>query len=558
MSNARIIGASMLAVGVLLLCCLPVAAQENNTYTNHATRFAISEPLSELAKLPQPAQYGFHEANPVRRIPKPNVGVSVDTVKQSTAGPSSNVSLINHILGVGNGYPQYSVPDAPPDTNMAVGDTQIVQWVNVSYIICDKTPANCSVPAILGNTIWSALGGICANNNDGDIIAQWDRINHRWLLAQNVFVGNYGVCVAISQTSDATGAYYLYEFPVLNRGFPDYPKWGNWPGNWGQTWNNFGPGGSGFVGPVFCVYNTAKLIAGDKTAEQVCHQYTSSEDSLLPADLDSPTLPPTGEDHFAIGSVGDVDNSHLSVYSAHVTASPFGATFTGDGNSQLVSIASFTPSCNGQFGGACVPQKGIPDLADSLGDRLMYRFAYWQDAVGSNVAPCALCGTKPFQHWYVNFDVFANPNIGPRWMEFQAPSKVVPPTGIAIYQQGTFAPDGNWRWMGSLTRDNTNDVLLGYSESCGDNCPGGTPTYPSIAVAGRIPTDPLGTLETELLYVNGTGSQPDTSNRWGDYSAMRIDPVDNCTFWYTQEYYMVTQRFDWSTDIGKLSFSRCK
>ena len=65
--------------------------------------------------------------------------------------------------------------------------------------------------------------------------------------------------------------------------------------------------------------------------------------------------------------------------------------------------------------------------------------------------------------------------------------------------------------------------------------------YPSIAATGRTPADPLGTMETELVYVAGTGSQPDTSNRWGDYSSMRIDPVDNCTFWYTTEYYKVTR-----------------
>ena len=233
----------MLAVGVLLLCALPLAAQDNNTYIQHAARFAVSPPLRDLAKLPQQPQYGFHEANPVRRIPKRPVGPVVDTVEQSSR--ACRWSGLHHrrriFLGVGNGFPNYSVPDAPPDTNMAVGDTQIVQWVNVSYTVCQKTSPYTCGPAIEGNTLWSNLGGICANNNDGDIIAQWDVQAHRWLLAQNVFAGNYGVCVAISTSNDATGTYYLYEFPVLNNGFPDYPKWGTWVNNYGQTWNNFGP-----------------------------------------------------------------------------------------------------------------------------------------------------------------------------------------------------------------------------------------------------------------------------------------------------------------------------
>ncbi len=571
-SNPRIIGASILAVGVLLLCCLPLAAQENNTYIQHAERFAVSLPLRDLAKMPQQPQYGFRLAPEVRRIPKRPVGPVVDTVEQSShpASPQVAYSIGLNFLGVGNGFPNYSVPDAPPDTNMAVGDTQVVQWVNVSYTVCNKGTGSCG-PAIEGNTLWSALGGVCANNNDGDIIAQWDNVAHRWLLAQNVFSSPYKVCVAISTTNDATGTYYLYQFPVLNSGFPDYPKWGIWVNNYGQTWNNFGPGGSGFVGPVLCAYNRTKLLTGDQTAEQICHQYPNNspnfEDSLLPADLDSPTLPPVGEDQFAIGSLGDIDNSHLSLYSVHINNPSDwsqGATFTGDNDDQLLSIATFTPACNGAYGGACVPQKGIPDLADSLGDRLMYRFAYWEDPPLSNVLATPP-KPVPAQHWLVNWDVTASGgNIGPRWMEVTAPIKVVQPTALSVFQQGTYAPDGNWRWMGSVTRDKVGDILVGYSESCGSTCPGGTSggVYPSVFIAGRQVNDPLGlgNLEAEVQVVGGSGSQPDTSNRWGDYSAMRIDLNDGmhgCTFWYTQEFYTVTQRFDWSTQIASVKFSNC-
>jgi hypothetical protein len=564
-SKSMIVGSSMLTVGALLLCALPSSAQENNTYINHATKFAISPPLRDLAKLPQAQHYGFHEANPVRRVPKrPIIGSVVDPVEQSSQpSPSVAYSIGANILGVGNGFPNYSVPDAPPDTTMAVGDTQIVQWVNTSYTVCSKTSPYTCGPAIEGNTLWANLGGICANNNDGDIIAQWDVVAHRWLLTQNVFSGTYGVCVAISTSNDATGTYYLYEFPVVNSGFPDYPKWGIWTANYGETWNNFGPGGGGFVGPVLCAYNRTKLLTGDQTAEQICHQYTSHEDSLLPADRDSPTAPPNGQDQFAIGSVGDVDNSHLSLYSVHINNLndwTQGATFTGDNNSQLLSVATYDPSCNGGYGGDCVPQKGITDLADSLGDRLMYRFAYWEDQPLTNVGatpPMPL----PAQHWFVNFDVTASGgNIGVRWMEIEAPIRTVTVSSLSVFQQGTYAPDGNWRWMGSLTRDKVGDILLGYSESCGSTCPGGTSggVYPSVYLAGRMVNDPLGlgNLEAEIQVVGGSGSQPDTADRWGDYSSMRIDQ-DGCTFWYTQEYYMVTATFDWSTQIASAKFANC-
>ena len=125
-NTSRIIGASMLAMAALLLCSLPLAAQDNNTYIQHATRFAVSPPLSELAKLPQHQRYGFHEANPVHTIPMRPVGPVVDPVEQRGAAPSANYTIGANFLGVGHGFPNYSVPDAPPDTTMAVGDTQVV------------------------------------------------------------------------------------------------------------------------------------------------------------------------------------------------------------------------------------------------------------------------------------------------------------------------------------------------------------------------------------------------------------------------------------------------
>jgi hypothetical protein len=554
MSTARKIGSSLLALGVLLLCSLPLAAQDP---AHHAVAFGISAPLGDLAKLPQPLHYGFHEANPVRRVPKRSFGQVVDRVEQSSmASPAANFTLGADFLGVGNGFPNYTDPDAPPDTTMAVGDTQIVQWVNVSYTVCQKTAPYTCGPAILGNTLWSGLSGspLCKTHNDGDIIAQWDVKAHRWVLTQNVFASPYAVCVAISTSPDANGTYFLYQFGVPGNGFPDYPKWGIWPTNYGQAVNNFGPGGSGFLGPQVCVYNRAKLLAGDPSAEQICHQYTNTEDGLLPADQDSATNPPTGQDQFFIGSLGDVDNAHLSLYSAHINNLndwSQGATFTGDGNSQLISIASFNPAC-GTYGGACVPQKGISDLVDSLGGRLMYRFAYWNDG------PKVAANPRGTQHWLTNVDVAASGGqIGVRWMEITAPAQKVNVAALSVAQQGTYAPNGNWRWMGSVARDKAGNILVGYSESCGDTCPGGTPTFPSIFFAGRLASDPPGTLGPEVQVVGGTGSQPGTSNRWGDYSSMRIDQ-DGCTFWYTTEYYKVTAQFDWSTQVASAKFANCK
>ena len=161
MTRSKIAGLALLTMGCLTLCVTPLAAQDNNTYLQHATRFAISPPLRDLAKMPQQPMYGLHLANPVRRIPKRPTGPVVDRVEQNNVAPSANYTVGADFLGVGNGFPNYSVPDAPPDTNMAVGDTQVVQWVNVSYTVCSKTSPYTCGPAIAGNLLWQSLGGTC-------------------------------------------------------------------------------------------------------------------------------------------------------------------------------------------------------------------------------------------------------------------------------------------------------------------------------------------------------------------------------------------------------------
>ncbi len=571
----------MLAMAVLALCALPLVAQEMTV--NHAVASGVTPPLRDLMKLPQPTTYGFHTAEPYRRIAKRDFGKSVDPVEQSSAAPSTNYSIIANFLGVGNGFPGYTVPDAPPDTNMAVGDTQILQWVNVSYTICSKTSPYTCGPAIRGNTLWAngtwigTPGTACINNNDGDILADFDQKADRWFMSQNVFASPYATCIAISDTNDATGTWHVYQFSVPGSGFPDYPKIGIWPtsgvnNGYYQAQNNFGPGGSGFRGPQICAYDRAAILAHAASPTQICFQLSSSEDSLLPGDLDSilgvpNTSAGTPQDEFYIGSVGDVDNSHLSLYQFHADfTTPANSFVLGSPNTILQAVPTYTGSCSGGFGGDCVPQKGISDKADSLGDRLMYRFAYWNDGIAPNAAPCAICQVPHFQHWYVNGDVEASGgNIGPRWYEFRAPPSpgigTLTSTTLTTFQAGTFAPDGNYRWMASLTQDKAGDIMLGYSVSCGSTCPGGTSggVYPSVYITGRTINDPVGlnNMEAETQVVAGAGSQPDTSDRWGDYSSMHIDPVDHCTFWYTQEYYQLTQTFDWSTRINSAKFSNC-
>ena len=444
-----------------------------------------------------------------------------------TESPAGEFNIVYSVLGLGFNFPNFELSAPRPNANLAVGTTEAVQAVDFSYADFNKaTGALIPLDGLTntpGNTVWANLlpGTLCGTHNDGELIVQFDRAAARWVLVQNVTsTSPFAVCIAVSQTSTfSDNMWFAYQFPVVSNGLPDYQKFAVWStggqsDGYFQTWNNLGPGGSGFIGAVACGYDRQKMLLGDPSAEQICFQLPAADASLLPADVDSATLPPAGEDEFFIGGVGAVDNSHLSLYSFHVVSFPGNmADFNGQNNSQLLSIAAFTPACNPNYTGNCVPQPGTSTELQSLGDRLMYRFAYHSDA-GS----------------------FSS----------------VPVTALSVFQQGTYAGDpvdGNSRWMGSIATDNVNDILIGYSESSASQ-------FPSIAVAGRVLTDPLGTLGPEVSVVNGTQSQQ--SSPWGGYTSMRIDPTDNCTFFYTSEFYQISSVLpDWSTELLSVKFSNC-
>jgi hypothetical protein len=531
----------------LLLTSLPLLAEDDSAphmTSSQAVAFAVSPPLRELAKLPVQPHWGFHQAHSVRRAPvHPNLSYQVDPVEQSSPGGPASITVGMSLLGLDNAQ---ACGCEPPDTNAAVGDTQLVEWVNVAYEVFNKTTGAIELGPIQGNLLWQSLGGVCFNNNDGDIIAQWDRTAHRWLLAQNVFNGPpYYACVAVSTSSDATGSYYEYQFPLGND-FPDYPKWGIWPTGYFETNNMFG--NTAYVN--VCAYNSAKLLVGDRSAEQICFQTSTNDTSLLPGDLDSSIQPPAGQDEFFIGSyLEDPTNTHLYLYSMHpVFPNPSQSTFVGSNLADPIAVPAYTPFCpESEF---CVPQQGTTEKVDALGDRVMYRFSYWDDGPLASVT--ANAGQLHQQHWYVNHVVTASGGqAAVRWYEFRANVKSVGVGGVRLFQSGTFAPDSNNRWMASLAQDKKGDIALGYSAAS-------TTLYDSIYMTGRTTSDPIGTMENETVLFAGTGSQSG-GDRWGDYSSMSIDGADGCTFWYTQEYYAVPAGgSQWQTRMTSLKFNGCQ
>jgi Abnormal spindle-like microcephaly-assoc'd, ASPM-SPD-2-Hydin len=510
----RALGA-ILGMAACLLVSSTSRAQESPRVIREL-KHDVSLPLAELSRLtpaqPHPFSPRMLKILPTAPPPDAPEFVVPDGALQKGQLPPVAAVLGMNFDGLGLGEYGFLLEFAPPDTNGAVGSTQYVQWVNTEFAVFDKATGALLAGPTQGNALWHGFGGGCQENNDGDPIVQYDKIANRWIFTQfSVSTVPYTQCVAISNTSDATGSYHRYAFSFGNADYPDYPKLGVWPDAYYMSFNIFD--GAKFVGADAC--------AVDRTANSasiVCFQQDSSVASLLPSDMDG-TIPPfAGEPAFFMNFGKNV----IQLWKFHVDfTTPTNSTFAGP---TVLPVSSFTALCLR----ACVKQPGTTQKLDALGDRPMYRLAYRQFPGGTE--------SLLFNH---------SVSTGLRWYEIRSPNAT--PT---VFQQGTFKPDSNTRWMGSIAMDQSGDIGLGYSESS-------ISVYPSIYFTGRVAADPSGSMEGEQLIVNGLGSQTGSLSRWGDYSAMTVDPNDDCTFWYTQEYILANGNFNWNTRIANFKFPNC-
>lgn len=425
---------------------------------------------------------------------------------------------------------------APPDTTGDVGPNHYVQWVNSRYSVYSLTrdagnqiSAFNIVPGFPknGNTVWQGFGGRCESDNDGDPLVQYDQIANRWILTQfAVSSSPYLQCVAVSTSPDPTGTYFRYSYS-FGTDFNDFPKMGIWGDTYIITYNIFRRGRT-FTGNRVCGYERNQMLVGG-VARQVCANTSNSNASLLPADVEGNTVIAPGQANPLLSI------STSSLLSWRFTVNWAAGTGTLSGPTTVAGVAAFTRACSG---GTCIPQPGTTNRLDSLADRLNYRLAYRK------------IGTT--ESLLVNHAVAANGASGIRWYELRnASGQTVSSATPVVYQQGTYAPDSNYRWMGSAAMDRNGGIAVGYNISNATNI------NPSIRYAFRSAADPLGSLGGEVALFTGPGSQTGTLTRWGDYSTLSVDPVDGCTMVFTTEYIPSNGNFNWSTFIGSFKLSTC-
>jgi len=515
----------------------PVLSQHEPRPIVRFGRNGESPPVRSLPTLPP-------VVGEVRELPRktlPNrVGSSGPSgsdpvLQESTGSSTATIGLsfegVNNVNGV-----------LPPDPNGDVGPKHYVQMVNLSFAIwqIDRSTNTATLAhgPIDNNSLWQGFGGPCETTNDGDPIVLYDHLADRWLMSQFALprfpLGPFYQCIAVSQTGDPTGSWHLYEFKISDKKMNDYPKFGVWPDAYYMAVNQFKQGSLRWGGQGVVAFERDKMLNGDP-ARMVYFDLESVDSNLggmLPSDLNGPE-PPTGSPNFFVQMDDDAwgySPDQLQIWEFHVDwADPTISTFT---RAALLGTAAFDSNMCG-YSRNCIPQPGGTDV-DAISDRLMYRLQY-RNFSGQE--------TMVVNH---TVDVDGADHAGIRWYELRNEG-----SGWSIYQQGTYAPDSDHRWMGSVAMNSAGDIALGYSVSSGT-------TYPSIGFTGRLAGDPLDQMtQGEGEIIAGSGYQEHSSGRWGDYSMMAVDPVDDCTFWYTQEYYEVVGTAPWQTRIGSFKLSEC-
>jgi hypothetical protein len=521
--TARFAAAFYLAAALsLLFSVYAVAQNQSSVRVIHELKHDVSATLAELERMTpaQPHRFSPRLLKILPTVPASNAPEYAvpDVALQQVALPPVAANLGLNFDGLGQGQYGFNVDFSPPDTNGAVGATQYVQWVNAQFAVFDKVTGGAPVAGPTdGNALWAGFGGGCETNNDGDPIVQYDKTANRWIFTQfSIVTLPYTQCVAVSTTSDATGAYNRYAFSFGDADLPDYPKLGVWPDAYYLSFNLF-LNGNTFIGADACALDRNAILDGND-ATIICFPQNSSVASLLPSDMDGTIPPSAGEPGFFMNFGKNV----IQLWSFHVDfTTPANSTFTGP---TVLPVATFTARCFR----SCVVQPGTTQRLDALGDRPMYRLAYRQFPNGVE--------SLVFNH---------SVSTGVRWYEVRSPNSTP-----AVFQQGTYGPNSTTRWMGSIAMDQSGDMALGYSVSSSS-------VYPSIYFTGRVAADTPGSMEGEQLIFSGSGSQTGGVSRWGDYSAITVDPIDDCTFWYTQEYIQSNGNFNWNTRISNFVFPNC-
>lgn len=513
---------------------------------------------------------------------KPVIGKAAAAVEQTSFGNKPAATLVTSFDGLGESFvgPQgTAVLRNPSDNSLAVGLDHVVQTVNSKMAIFTKKGKkyNESGRVLYGpvdtKNVFRGFGGPCEKINNGDAVVRYDQLADRWLIVMPTFrrgisrnidsatgnrvelpqpgkaetlfqppppvattsttqptgqrpagprppdKGTYCMCYAISTTSDPMGSYYRYEFE--RELFPDYPRPTVWPDGYYTTTST----GDDVIEKHAYVVDRNKMLKGENAKEQSF--IIKDVNFIINADLDGKQLPPPGAPSIMLAAGGSqlnkiLEDDGIYAWKFHVDWNDFSKTKLE--GPVKINVAPYHYMGDGQLTKA-VPQPGTDVRLDAQGDKLMARLVYRRIGNRESVVGVHSVNT-------------AAGGGGVRWYEFLVNKN----RDLNLYQQGTYAPEGNYRWMASPAIDGKGNIGIGYSF-------GGINDFPGQRFAGRHFGDPLGQLTLkETILVQGEASQTNTL-RWEDYTQTAVDPSDDETIWYVGDYFKKGAK-NYSSKIG--------
>jgi hypothetical protein len=525
--------------------------------------FDVSPALTELARRARSARVTSGSSEPLDIRPdrgpvgvdRPFAGDGALTARTGSPSAAAVAAPLTNFEGLSNqdNLNVIGFRVNPPDPVGAVGPNHYVEMVNLVFGVYSKTGTLLLGPVDTG-TLWSGFAVPDCTDPSGDPIVVHDQFADRWILTQFTTRGpEYFNCIAVSQTGDPTAAYFRYAFSA-GVNFPDYPKYGVWSDSYVLTTREFGPTTEYGIG----VYGFEKneMVRGNPKARSVRFFLDGNDpalaplvgDGLLPADVDGKQRPKTETPIPLVGTQDDgafygATRDALNVWELEVKWRSMPTASVGlKTQLPVASFDSIFPCAPDSRD--CLPQPGVIERVRYL-DILSYR-----------QRPTFRLAYRDFgthESLVTSQSVEALPGVaGLRWYELRRTNGT-----YSLHQQGTHAPnDGVHRWMGSIAMDRLGNMALGYSVV------NGTSVFPGIRYTGRLAGDALGQMTLdEGVIVNGTGVQQALSSRWGDYTAMTVDPTDDCTFWYVNEYYTAageaSSQAGWQTRIASFKFPGC-
>jgi hypothetical protein len=444
------------------------------------------------------------------------------------------------------------------DDSGAVGFDHYVQFVNTAMVVYDKS-GNVLAGPVGNTTFWHNQPDCGHDQHWSDAVVRFDRYANRWIIARpGTLPYGQNLCVAVSQTSDPTGAYDQYAFEVNNTDnglstyFNDYPKIAVFSDAYYATADPHKIFSG--LGNTISAFEKTAMLAGNPVPQFVTffvpaprHRPQNAVRShMLAADLEGTRLPPNDTPEYIV----QVQDSHLGFPAGRLQVYEFHVDWDSPTSSTLIPTTSLVPqpfNCNACHDESlCIEQPEVLQRIDSLSyGYMMQRLTYRNFGTRQ---------TLLFDHTVAADGNPSQDHAGIRWYELRMTTRGRTRSPWEIYQQGTYAPDANDRWLGSIAMDRMGNIALGFNVSSSS-------VFPSIHYAGRRPSDPLGTLPLgEISLIDGRGSQNSYTN-FGDYSQMTIDPVDDCTFWYTGTYLPALGTHlgnDWHTRIGSFRFADCR